>query len=226
MKKEVQSPEPGARRGPRGGQPDTAILAAARQVFGAHGYQGASIRRIAQTAGVDSKLVHYYFGSKEELFAAAVADAFTTLGLPTLLFSPTDTEASPGTAYVHAALNAIENPELGPSYLALLRAVGTHEPSRQLLLHVAREVFLPQLVAHLPGPHATVRAGLLGAQMLGLLTSRYILGMSPLAELPIPQVAALVGPTLDHYLTGKLPGLDGERPDQRPHRATRPKDHP
>lgn len=205
MTAETQPPTAPPRRGPRGGRADAAILAAARQLFGAHGYQGASIRQIAQTAGVDSKLVHYYFGSKEDLFAATIADTFTALELPTLLLSPTET--SPGTAYVRAALTAIENPELGPGYLALLRAIGTHEPSRQLLLHVAREVFLPLLVSRLPGPHAAVRAGLLGSQMLGLLTSRYILGMPPLADLSIPQVAALVGPTLDRYLTGDLPGL-------------------
>ena len=156
---------------------------------------------------MDSKLVHYYFGSKEELFATIVADTFTALGLPSLLLSPTATDTSPGTAYVRATLGAIENPEIGPGYLALLRTIGTHEPSRQLLLRLAREVFLPQLAPQLPGPHAVVRAQLLGSQMLGLITSRYILGLSPLADLPIPQVAALVGPTLDRYLTDQLPGL-------------------
>lgn len=205
MSKEISSSTP--RRGPRGGRIDADILAAARQTFGAHGYQDTSIRQIARAAGVDSKLVHYYFGSKEELFASIVADTFTALGLPTLLLSPTTAETSPGTAYVHTSLQAIENPDFGPGYLALLRTVGTHEPSRQLLRRLAHEVFLPQLAPQLPGPHAAVRAQLLGSQMLGLITSRYILGLSPLADLPIPQVAALVGPTLDRYLTGQLPGL-------------------
>ncbi len=62
------------RRGPRAGTSDTreAILEAARATFAEAGYDRATIRRIAATAGVDPALVHHYFGSKEDLFAAAV----------------------------------------------------------------------------------------------------------------------------------------------------------
>ena len=62
------------RRGPRSGDEDTreTILEAARATFAEAGYDRATIRRIATTAGVDPALVHHYFGSKEDLFAAAV----------------------------------------------------------------------------------------------------------------------------------------------------------
>ena len=40
--------------------------------FRRHGYDGATIRRIAADAGVDPALVHHFFGTKERLFAAAV----------------------------------------------------------------------------------------------------------------------------------------------------------
>ncbi|MER7921170.1 MULTISPECIES: TetR family transcriptional regulator [unclassified Streptomyces] len=52
------------------------ILAAAREEFSARGYDRTSVRRIAQAAGVDSALVHHYFGTKEQVFAAAVEVAF------------------------------------------------------------------------------------------------------------------------------------------------------
>ena len=62
------------RTGRRPGNPDTreAILAAAREAFAERGFDGASIRAIATAAGVDPALVHHYFGTKEQLFLAAM----------------------------------------------------------------------------------------------------------------------------------------------------------
>ena len=62
------------RRGRRPGAPDTraAILAAARSRFAEHGYAGTTIRAVATDAGVDAALVHHYFGTKDELFLAAL----------------------------------------------------------------------------------------------------------------------------------------------------------
>jgi DNA-binding transcriptional regulator YbjK len=48
------------------------ILAAAREAFAQRGYDGATIRQIATSAGVDPALVHHYFGNKEQLFAATI----------------------------------------------------------------------------------------------------------------------------------------------------------
>ena len=48
------------------------ILASARELFARNGIRNTSIRAVAAAAGVDSALVHHYFGTKEQLFAAAV----------------------------------------------------------------------------------------------------------------------------------------------------------
>src|SRR5258706_15310717 len=63
-----------ARTGRRPGNQDTreAILAAARRAFSERGFDGASIRAIATSAGVDPALVHHYFGSKDQLFVATM----------------------------------------------------------------------------------------------------------------------------------------------------------
>src|SRR5436190_21555417 len=62
------------RTGRRPGNQDTreAILTAARDAFAERGFDGASIRAIATTAGVDPALVHHYFGNKDQLFLAAI----------------------------------------------------------------------------------------------------------------------------------------------------------
>jgi TetR/AcrR family transcriptional regulator len=49
------------------------ILRAAQREFARGGYAGARIERIAASAGVNKQLLFHYFGSKEGLFAAALA---------------------------------------------------------------------------------------------------------------------------------------------------------
>jgi len=44
------------------------ILKAARNVFAMHPFSSATTRMIAEEAGIDHSLIHYYFGSKENLF--------------------------------------------------------------------------------------------------------------------------------------------------------------
>jgi AcrR family transcriptional regulator len=48
------------------------LLHAASDVFAEFGYEGASLRAIADNAGVSFQLIAYYFGSKEELWVATV----------------------------------------------------------------------------------------------------------------------------------------------------------
>lgn len=52
------------------------ILEAALEIFAAHGFAGASTRRIAECAGVNVGLIQYYFDSKERLWQAAADSAF------------------------------------------------------------------------------------------------------------------------------------------------------
>lgn len=55
-----------------GGPGDTreSILDAAEDLFSKHGFYGVTIREVAREAGVDTALVHYYFGAKRALFDA------------------------------------------------------------------------------------------------------------------------------------------------------------
>ncbi|MEG1029825.1 MAG: helix-turn-helix domain-containing protein, partial [Brevundimonas sp.] len=49
------------------GETREAILNAAEDLFSKHGFYGVTIREVAREAGVDTALVHYYFGAKKEL---------------------------------------------------------------------------------------------------------------------------------------------------------------
>lgn len=50
------------------------ILAAAEQEFLLHGYQGATIKQIAERANIPRANVHYYFDSKQDLYATILND--------------------------------------------------------------------------------------------------------------------------------------------------------
>lgn len=48
------------------------ILDAAEGLFARHGFYGVTTRQVAAEAGVDTALIHYYFGAKRELFDAVL----------------------------------------------------------------------------------------------------------------------------------------------------------
>ncbi|MCC5861232.1 MAG: TetR/AcrR family transcriptional regulator [Gammaproteobacteria bacterium] len=53
------------------------ILDAALALFVEHGVTGVSLREIAETSGVTKSLIHHHFGSKEALWTAVKAHAFS-----------------------------------------------------------------------------------------------------------------------------------------------------
>src|SRR5947209_4453590 len=62
-----------AQQSPDKGSSDTRtlILDATEQIMIENGYAGVSSRKVAEQAGLKSKLLHYYFGSMDDLFTAS-----------------------------------------------------------------------------------------------------------------------------------------------------------
>ena len=52
------------------------ILDAATAEFARHGLGGARVDRLAERAGANKRMLYYYFGSKDELFLAALEEAY------------------------------------------------------------------------------------------------------------------------------------------------------
>src|SRR5947209_1339103 len=75
--------------------------------------------------------------------------------------------------------------------------------ARMLRECLTREVFA-RIVAALDADQPELRASLAVSQMMGLVVARYVVLIQPLASLPPDRVVALVGPTLQAYLTGPL----------------------
>jgi AcrR family transcriptional regulator len=58
-----------------------AIINTAEKLFAEHGFDGASVRDIAQEAGVNVAMISYYFGSKEKLMEAVFEQNTTNIRL-------------------------------------------------------------------------------------------------------------------------------------------------
>ncbi len=176
------------------------ILAAATEEFGALGYDGATIRGIAARAGVDSALVHHYFGTKADLFTEVVdAPMRPDIDVPALLVGPRD---ELGAALVRYVLETWERPEVRKRGTALLRAaIGNRLTTPLLSGFLAREL-VARVSAALDAPDAELRASLVASQLGGLILARYVLKLPPLAEASVDDVVALVAPNVQRYLTG------------------------
>jgi AcrR family transcriptional regulator len=70
------SPAPAEPRSRDADRSQQAILAAARDEFHEHGLGGARVERIAERAGVDKRLLYYYFENKDSLFQAVLEDTY------------------------------------------------------------------------------------------------------------------------------------------------------
>jgi AcrR family transcriptional regulator len=183
-----------------------AILRAAARQFAAHGYDRASLRRIAREAGVDQKLIAHYFGSKQQLFVAAI-------GLPLDPGSvlPVVLEREDGTLadrLADAVVTVLEQPEIHERVTGVIRGAATHpEMARMLREFLARAVFEP-IASSLDTDRPLLRANLVGSQIVGLLMARSVVGVEPLASLPARTLAEAVAPTLERYLVGPLTASD------------------
>lgn len=195
-----------ARTGRRKGSPDTreAILAAARDAFAERGFDGASVRGIATSAGVDPALVYHYFATKEDLFLAVV-------GAPTdpavfISDAVAGDQSEMGERLVRTFVNVWGDPKLGPALLALVRSGIAHDWSARMLREFAATQIMRRIVAKLdlPPDEAKTRSALVASQMLGLGIARYLLKIEPLASMESESVVKLVAPTVQRYLTGPL----------------------
>ena len=180
-----------------------AILRAAQEGFNARGFDATSLRGIAREAAVDPALVTHYFGSKEALFEAALALPVDPGSLVPLLLA--DGVDGLGERIIRTFLGVWDGtPGQGPM-LAMLRSAVSHQDSADRLRSLLTRALLQPLAEGAGCGDAQLRACLLASQIAGLALARYVLKVEPLASATADELAPLVGPTLQRYLTGTLP---------------------
>ncbi|TNH27142.1 TetR/AcrR family transcriptional regulator [Micromonospora orduensis] len=193
------------RTGRRPGNPGTreSILDAARAAFAERGFDAASIRAIAGTAGVDPALVHHYFGSKDQLFLAAMNLPVDPGQLvPRVLAGDRD---GVGERMVRVFLGVWDSPA-GSAGVALLRSAVSNEWTARLLREFITTQVLRRVLEQLDVEPAQLplRGSLVATQMIGLAMMRHVVRLEPVASADPETLVAAIGPTVQRYLTGSL----------------------
>jgi len=154
-------------------------------------------------AGVDPALVHHYFGTKDELFLAAIqAPADPADLLPEVLNAGRD---QLGAAVVRLLLRVWDGP-MQPAGLALVRSAVGNEWTAKLL----RDFLVTQVLRRVVGTldlaaaEREARGGLVASQLIGVVMARYVLRVEPLASASADSLVAAIGPTVQRYLTGEV----------------------
>ncbi|MBV8863117.1 MAG: TetR family transcriptional regulator, partial [Mycobacterium sp.] len=168
------------------------IVMAARRRFGAEGYERTTLRAVAADVGVDAALLIRYFGSKQNLFAAA---ADFTIDLPDLSGVDPDEVAN---ILLERFFTVWEEDE---TFVALLRAAMTSPLAADTLRQVFAQQVAPKLITA-TRDHPVQRAGLTGAFVIGLAMTRYVLVNPPVANLSREELCHWAAPVIRQLLTG------------------------
>ena len=194
------------RTGRRPGNQDTreAILAAAREAFADRGFDASSIRSIASSAGVDPALVHHYFGTKDQLFLDAMQAPFDPGAVLTTALA--DGADGAGERLVRTLLSVWDS-SAGGAVAAIVRSAVSNEMFARMMREFIVHRILRKLARDLKLDPAEsgLRASLVASQMAGLIMVRYIIRIEPIASAPPDTIVAMIGPTVQRYLTAPLP---------------------
>jgi hypothetical protein len=99
------------------------------------------------------------------------------------------------------------SPQGAATITGIVRSAASEpEAARMVRERIGRDVLAP-LAAGLGSDHPDVRAALVGSQIVGLVMARQVVGLPALAALEGGELARLIAPTLQRYLTEPLDGL-------------------
>jgi AcrR family transcriptional regulator len=181
------------------------ILACARELFAQNGIDKTSIRAGAAAAGVDPALVHHYYGTKQQLFAAAVHIPIDPMKV---LLPLRETPVEEIGYTLPKLLLPLWDSEIGKGFIATIRSLLSGSEV-SLLRSFLQEVIAVEVGTRVDNPPGTglIRVQFVASQLVGVVMARYILELDPFKSLPVEQIAETIGPNLQRYLTGDLPGM-------------------
>ena len=179
------------------------ILAAARVQFARGGYDRASIRAIAASARVDSKLVQHYYGTKRDLFIAAMGLPINPAELIPALLAPG--VQGLGERLVREFTGVWDSPD-GRHLVGLLRSVVASQEAGAMMRGFFAHEIVGRLVASLDMDEPRRRASLVASQLFGLALVRYVVKLQPVVSASPEELARWAGPNIRRYLTAPLPG--------------------
>jgi AcrR family transcriptional regulator len=199
-----------AAAGRRPGNADTKgqIIDAAKRVFAAKGYDGASLRAVAREAEVDPALVHHYFDGKASLFVAAMSLPFDPRTVA-MHEHPgvADPRSSVGSMVITGFLTMWDHAEgTGSSFASCVAGMAASTNVADAMREfVAERIWEKSPINEGESDEATrQRRALVSSQLMGLAFIRYILRVPPISTTTPEEIARWAGPTLNRYMVGPI----------------------
>lgn len=197
------------RTGRRSGRPDTRgeIIDAAQRAFIEHGYANATIRGIAREAGVDPALIHRWFGDKRGLVLALMKAGFDPVAVIEQVVSHGRDQAGPpgfllGHRIASTAVGLWESP-IGAVWIeAIRRSPGL----ASVMVGFMNDPLISagKRLLNLSDAEARHRVAVIESIMVGILTTRHLVRLEPLASMPQADVVRLLAPMLDRAMLGDV----------------------
>jgi AcrR family transcriptional regulator len=167
-----------------------ALLGSAQSLFGEKGFEATTTRDIGERAGVDPALIARYYGSKADLYIAAViAEAQTD-----------QPEIEQLTDAAEALISRSDRHGLGPVTQALIRSDTTEDIRQAARAHLTRRMVTPLTADMTRGglDRPELRAELTTSALLGINLGRALGWFPELQRVPKDELVELITDLLGH----------------------------
>ena len=197
----TRTPRTGRRPGASGSR--DAIIDAARRLFAERGYSATSMRAIGAAAGVDAALIVHFFGTKARLLRESIQWPFVPAEAAEKVYG--GGRRNVGENLARLVLDTWEREGGRSAIMTLLRGATIEPEAAEMLREFMQNELFPPLFERLDVPEPRLRANLAASQIVGLGMARYVLQLEPLASMSKDEIVAWIAPTLQRYLTGRVP---------------------
>jgi AcrR family transcriptional regulator len=161
------------------------IVVAARKLFAENGYDRTTVRAIGAAAGVNAAMVHYFFGSKEQVFVAALALPVNPAQVvPVLVDGPREQFGQRVAGFL---ISLWTSPQTRPALLAMLRSMVNNEQAASMIREFFNAVVIERAADALGVPRFRLAAA--AGQAVGLMWFRFVVAIEPLAVADDSQIA-------------------------------------
>lgn len=163
-----------------------ALLDAAQELFGRDGFEGTTVRDIGEHAGIDHALIARYYGSKADLYIAAlVAEARGDQ-------PPSEFEGLKDMA--DGMISKMDESGLGPVMQALIRSDTSNQIRKAAQDHMARRLVDPIVsdTSRRQGDDAQLRSEIVASALMGVALGRALGWFDELKTVPKVRLVELV----------------------------------
>ena len=179
-----------------------AILLSGQKTFARLGYDGAGVRGIAEGAGVTAMLVNRYFGSKEGLYAEALA---ATMASPVILAPQNVGLANPAKAFAKALVSITEKDATPLDGFQILLRSASSKRAAEIGREQIEKHYQKLIASLVKRDSAPQRAAVALSLVAGFQVMRQMVGLSALNESGDIELVRILTPIFEELLNGRKP---------------------